>query len=112
MTEYREVFLLSAFTFRIKILMYFCEMSSIRITLNGEHKQTVSLEGNDGVLTCILNYMGRQTESGRKEDEFHMSCGGIDNVTGDRVNWGELEIAEGDRIEIDILKASESEPPA
>ena len=87
-------------------------MSSIRISLNGEHKQTVSLEGHPGVISCIVNYMNRKTEGGDMEDQYHMSSGGIDNDTGDYVDWPRLEISAGDHIEFEILDATIAQPPA
>lgn len=90
-------------------------MSSIRILLNGQHQHTVSLEGHPGVLSCIVNYMNRNTKADdleEPEDEYHMSFGGIDNTTGDYVDWPRLEIGVGDRIELEILEASDPCPPA
>ena len=90
-------------------------MSSIRIHINGQHKHTVSLEGHPGVLSCILNHMNRRPEpaSGEQvEDDYHISFGGIDNATGDYVDWPRIEIAIGDRIELEILESSDASPPA
>ncbi len=90
-------------------------MSSIRISLNGEHQHTISLEGHPGVLSCIVNYMNREAGEdgdGYMEDEYHMSSGGIDNVTGDFVDWPRLDLSVGDRIEFEILESSNPFPPA
>jgi hypothetical protein len=90
-------------------------MSSIRISLNGEHQQTISLEGHPGVLSCIVNYMNRRPQVDKDEcveDHYHMSSGGIDNTTGDYVDWPRLELAIGDHLEFEILAASEASPPA
>jgi len=90
-------------------------MSSIRISLNGEHQQTISLEGHSGVLSCMLNYMNckPQVDGDDCVDEgYHMSSGGIDNTTGDYVDWPRIELAIGDRLEFEILDASDACPPA
>jgi hypothetical protein len=90
-------------------------MSSIRVNLNGQHKHTVSLEGHPGVLSCIVNYRISLPESDneqRTEDGYHMLVGGIDNATGDYVDWPRIEIAVGDRIEFEILATSDAYPAA
>jgi len=90
-------------------------MSSIRILVNGKHQHTISLEEQPGVLSCILNFMSRSTvttDRTEREEEFHMSFGGIDNSTNDYVDWPRLEISIGDRIELEVIKDSISIPPA
>lgn len=89
-------------------------MSSIRISLNGEHRHTVSLEGNPGVISCILNYRNGASEDELDEDkeEYHLLSGGIDKTTQDFVDWPRLDLSIGDRIELEILEPSESLPPA
>ena len=88
-------------------------MSSIRIRLNGEHQQTVSLEQRPGVLSCILNYMGRRSEdSCEDEDEYQLCSGGIDNEAGDYVNWPVIDLKVGDNVELEIVEESEASPLA
>ena len=90
-------------------------MSSIRISLNSKHQQTISLEGHPGVLSCILNYINRRPQVDKDEcmeDGYHMSSGGIDNTTGDYVDWPRIGLAVGDRLEFEILDVSEACPPA
>jgi hypothetical protein len=90
-------------------------MSSIRIHINGQPKHTVSLEGHPGVLSCILNHMNRRPEPAdghEVKDEYHIAFGGIDNITGDYVDWPRIELIVGDRVELEILESSDSFPPA
>ena len=90
-------------------------MSSIRIHINGQPRHTVSLEGHPGVLSCILNHMNRRPEPATDqvaEDDYHISFVGIDNATGDYVDWQRIDLFIGDRIELEILESSEPFPPA
>jgi hypothetical protein len=86
-------------------------MSSIRITINGKHKYTVSLEGHPGMLNCAVGHTHGHPEPHQK-DEYYMSFGGIDKATGDYLEWEPLDLAVGDRIELEILESSDSFPIA
>lgn len=46
------------------------------------------------------------------EDDYHISFGGIDNATGEYVDWPRIDLVIGDRIELEILESSEPFPPA
>lgn len=88
-------------------------MSSIRVSLNGLHQHTISLEGQHGVLSCILNYMHRKAQGDSdecSEEEYHMSSGGLDTVSRDFVNWPNLDLSVGDHVELEILASSNASP--
>ncbi len=84
-------------------------MPSIEVTINSKHHATVSLVGNPGVLSCIVNYMNRSTPDGM-EDEYHTSFGGIDNTLGARVNWERADLKTGDEISFRLIEDSIANP--
>ncbi len=84
-------------------------MSSIEVSINSKHHATVSLAGEPGVLSCILNYMNRSTDTG-KEDKYHISFGGIDNSSGDYVDWDRVDLKIGDEVTFKILNNSVAIP--
>ena len=89
-------------------------MSSIRILLNGEHKQTVSLEGLPGVLSCLVNYRKESADDGNPNpvEDYHILSGGIDNASSEYVDWPRIELSVGDQIEFEILPEAIADPPA
>jgi hypothetical protein len=84
-------------------------MPSIEVTINSKHHATVSLGEAPGVISCIVNYMNRSLEGGF-EDEYHTSFGGIDNSSGDRVNWERAELKTGDEVTFKLIEKSDAIP--
>ena len=84
-------------------------MSSIEVSINSEHHATISLAGEPGVLSCILNYMNRSAD-GELEDEHLISFGGIDNTSGDYVDWDRVDLKVGDEVTFKILSESVAVP--
>jgi len=44
------------------------------------------------------------------DGQFHISCGGIDNASGDYINWDRVDLSVGDEITLKILAASIADP--
>ena len=84
-------------------------MSSIEVSINSNHHATVSLAGDPGVLSCIVNYMNRSTDD-RVEDEFHTSFGGINNTSGDYVDWDRVDLKVGDEVTFKIISDDVAKP--
>ena len=84
-------------------------MPSLKVTHNSSHHATVSLEGKPGVLSCIINSMNRDCD-GELEEEYHTSFGGIDNTSGDYVDWERMDLKVGDLVVIEIVEESVASP--
>ena len=84
-------------------------MPSIEVTINSKHHATVSLGDAPGVLSCIVNYMNRTTDGG-SEDQYHTSFGGIDNASGDYVDWERADLQTGDEVTFKLVPESVANP--
>ena len=88
-------------------------MSSIRVSLNGVPQHTISLEGQHGVLSCIMNYSYSKSQGDGNEcneEEYHMSSGGLDADSRDFLDWPNLDVSVGDRVQLEILATSNAIP--
>jgi hypothetical protein len=60
-----------------------------------------------------LNYSHRKTQEDgteRSEEEYHISSGGLEADGRDFLNWPNLDVFVGDRVEFEILATSHASP--
>lgn len=78
-------------------------MKAFLVSVNGKRLWTAGV-GPDGVLTTIVNWVGggsRRTADGA----FHFHVGGLDNRTGEHVDWETPGLGVGDTVTVEIIEA-------
>jgi len=75
------------------------------ISLNGNIVASAGAPGEKGILTTIITWVGRPSENPGGEGQFSFHIGGVDGITGERLDWSTPVVSPGDEIKIRIIDA-------
>jgi hypothetical protein len=80
-------------------------VKAFEIHLNGRYLLTAGV-GEDGVLTSIVDWVGRRRLTGA----FHFHVGGLDSATDEHVDWSVPEVNVGDEVTVKIVETEQVTP--
>ena len=81
-------------------------MKALEVFING-HRLCLAGVGDEGALHAIVSWVGDRS----REEDIHLSVGGVDCVADENLRWNVPSIGVGAEVLIRVVEAPSVDPP-